>query len=72
MIMKELSIEITIDGLGTVEAETHGFMGKVCESELLDLLGDSFVVTEIQKKDDYYKPVEEDVAKTVKMVRGKR
>jgi hypothetical protein len=44
----------------------------VCESELLDLLGDSFVVTEIQKKDDYYKPVEEDVAKTVKMVRGKR
>ena len=50
--MKELSIEITIDGLGTVEAETHGFKGKVCESELLDLLGDSFVVTEIQKKDD--------------------
>ena len=27
--MKELSIEITIDELGTVEAETHGFKGKV-------------------------------------------
>lgn len=69
--MKELSIEISIDELGVVEAETHGFKGKVCESELFDLLGDSFVVGEIQKKDDYYKPVEEDVVKTVKIVRGK-
>ena len=70
--MKELLIDISIDESGVVEADTHGFKGKVCESELLDLLGDSFVVGEIERKDDYYKPVEEDVVKTVKTMRGKR
>jgi len=29
-------------------------------------------VGEIERKDDYYKPVEEDVVKTVKTMRGKR
>ncbi len=60
--MKELSIELSIDEFGKLEAETFGFKGKICESELIDLLGDSFVVETIDKKDDYYKPVEEDVA----------
>ena len=36
--MKELSIELTIDENGFLEAETFGFKGKICESELKELL----------------------------------
>lgn len=60
--MKELTIEISIDELGGLEAETFGFTGKVCESELRNLLQDEFVIDGVDKKDDYYKSNEEVVA----------
>lgn len=60
--MKELTIEISIDDLGELEAETFGFKGKVCESELRELLQDEFIVGEVDKKDDYYKDVEENIS----------
>lgn len=67
--MKELTIEISIDELGGLEAETFGFKGKVCESELRNLLQDEFVIDSIEKKDDYYKSNEEEVI-VVDKVRG--
>lgn len=48
--MKELSIEISIDELGMLEAETFGFKGKVCEKEIRDLLSSQFVIEELDKK----------------------
>lgn len=66
--MKELTIEISIDELGALEAETFGFKGKICESELRDLLQDEFPLENIDKKDDYYNPVEEDVVASTKIV----
>ncbi len=59
--MKELTIEISIDEAGGLEAETFGFKGKVCESELRNLLKDEFVIESVDKKDDYYKSEEEEV-----------
>lgn len=56
--MKELTIEISIDGNGELNAETFGFKGKVCEDELIDLFKDEFVIEEVEKKDDYFKPAE--------------
>ena len=45
--MKELSIELTIDENGFLEAETFGFKGKICESELKELLKADFVVADV-------------------------
>lgn len=67
--MKELTIEISIDELGGLEAETFGFKGKVCESELRNLLQDEFLIDSVDKKDDYYKSNEEEVV-VVDKVRG--
>ena len=67
--MKEFTIEISIDELGGLEAETFGFKGKVCERELRDLLQDEFIIEDVDKKDDYYKSAEEEVI-SVDKVRG--
>ena len=67
--MKELTIEISIDELGGLEAETFGFKGKVCESELRNLLQDEFKIGDVDKKDDYFKSNEEEII-TVDKVRG--
>ena len=67
--MKELTIEISIDELGGLEAETFGFKGKVCESELRNLLQDEFIIGDVNKKDDYFKSNEEKVI-SVDKVRG--
>lgn len=67
--MKELTIEISIDELGGLKAETFGFKGKVCESELRSLLQDEFIIGDVDKKDDYFKSNEEEVI-TVDKVRG--
>ena len=67
--MKELTIEISIDELGALEAETFGFKGKVCESELRNLLQDEFVIEGVDKKDDYYKSNEEEII-AVEKLRG--
>jgi hypothetical protein len=69
--MKELTIEISIDELGTLEAETFGFKGKVCETELRELLQDDFVIDEVDKKDDYYKQAEENMI-TVDKIMGRK
>ncbi len=69
--MKELTIEIMLNENGELEAETFGFKGKVCESELRELLQDEFVITDVEKKDDYYKSEEEQVI-VDKKIRGKR
>lgn len=69
--MKELSIEISIDELGMLEAETFGFKGKVCEKEIRDLLSSQFVIEELDKKEDYYKTEEETVL-ALEKVRGNR
>ena len=53
--MKEYSIEIEIDEDGLLEVETFGFKGKVCETELTELLRGEFVIGSTDKKDDYYK-----------------
>lgn len=53
--MKELTVEITLSEDGELQAETFGFKGKVCESELRELLQGEFVVSDVEKKDDYYK-----------------
>ena len=66
--MKELVIELSLDESGTLEAETFGFKGKICESELIELLQDDFYLDGIDKKDDYFKPVEEDVSNALKTV----
>ena len=65
--MKEFVIEVTLNETGTLEAETFGFKGKTCETELLDLLQSDFVIESIEKKDDYYKPAEEDVVSNTKV-----
>lgn len=70
--MKELTIEIAIDEFGELEAETFGFRGKICESELNDLLQDDFILGDVDKKDDYYKPVEEEVAGSTKIIGRKK
>lgn len=67
--MKELSIELTIDENGFLEAETFGFKGKICESELKELLKNDFVVAEFERKDDYYKSEDEAVAKKLESAR---
>ncbi len=69
--MKELTIEISIDELGELEAETFGFKGKVCESELRELLQDNFVIEEVDKKDDYFKSAEETVTSSNSIRSGK-
>lgn len=69
--MKELTIEISIDELGTLEAETFGFKGKVCETELRELLQDDFVIGEVNKKSDYYKTPENNVI-TVDKIMGRK
>ena len=61
--MKELSIELTLDENGSLEAETFGFKGKICESELKELLKNDFVIEEMHHKDDYYKSEDEAVIK---------
>jgi len=68
--MKEMSIEISIDELGILEAETFGFKGKVCEEELRDLLDSQFVIEEFTRNDDYYKSEVE--TKVEERIRGKR
>jgi len=70
-MMKELSIEISIDEIGILEAETFGFKGKVCEKELRALLSSQFVIEEIDKKEDYYKSEEETVL-ALEKVRGNK
>ena len=57
--MKEYTIEITIDEDGLLEAETFGFKGKVCESEIKELLSSEFVIEEMDRKDEYYQSEEE-------------
>jgi len=69
--MKEMIIEVTIDDLGQLEAETFGFKGKVCEKELKDLLSSEFVLETLDRKDDYYKSEETEFEK-MKMVKGRR
>lgn len=64
-------IEVTIDDLGQLEAETFGFKGKVCEKELKDLLSSEFVLETLDRKDDYYKSEETEFEK-MKMVKGRR
>lgn len=64
-------IEITIDDLGKIEAETFGFKGKVCEKELNDLLSSEFVIESVDKKDDYYKLEETDID-IVRKIEGRR
>ena len=67
--MKEFTIEISIDEEGGLEAETFGFKGKVCESELRGLLQDEFIIEDVDKKDEYYKSAEEEVI-AVDKIRG--
>ena len=69
--MKELSIELTIDENGFLEAETFGFKGKICESELKELLKSDFVVDNVEHKDDYYKSEDESVIKKLESMRRK-
>ena len=57
--MKEYTIEITIDKDGLLEAETFGFKGKVCESEMKELLSSEFIIEEIDRKDEYFQSEEE-------------
>jgi hypothetical protein len=57
--MKEYTIEIKIDEDGLLEAETFGFKGKVCESEIKELLSSEFVIEEMDRKDEYYQSEEE-------------
>lgn len=67
--MKELSIELTIDENGFLEAETFGFKGKICESELKELLKADFVVSDVEHKDDYYKSEDEAIIKKLESTR---
>ena len=67
--MKELSIELTIDENGFLEAETFGFKGKICESELKELLKNDFAVAEFERKDDYYKSEDEAITKKLENAR---
>ena len=69
--MKELTIEIEIDENGLIEAETFGFKGKVCESELNELLQSDFVIENIDKKDEYYQENNEiiEIEKQIKIGR---
>ena len=67
--MKELSIEITLDENGMLEAETFGFKGKICDTELRALLSDEFVIEEIEHTDDYYKAEEEEVLRSLRASR---
>ena len=69
--MKELSIELTIDENGFLEAETFGFKGKICESELKELLKSDFAVDNVEHKDDYYKSEDESVIKKLESMRRK-
>jgi hypothetical protein len=68
--MKEVSIEISIDELGILEAETFGFKGKVCEEELKNLLSSDFIIEEFDWKDDYHKAETEAVV--TEKIRGKK
>ncbi len=56
--MKEYAIEITIDEDGLIEAETFGFKGKICESEIRELLSSEFVLEEVDHKDEYFQSEE--------------
>lgn len=67
--MKELTVEISLSKDGELQAETFGFKGKVCESELRELLRDEFVICDVEKKDDYYKSEEEQII-VDKKIRG--
>ncbi len=69
--MKELTIEIEIDENGLVEAETFGFKGKVCESELNELLQSEFVINGMYKKDEYYQENNETI-EIEKQIKGGR
>ena len=57
--MKEYAIEITIDEDGLLEAETFGFKGKVCESEMKELLSSEFIIEEVDHKGEYFQSEEE-------------
>lgn len=66
--MKELTIEIELSNEGTLEAETFGFKGPICEKELKKLLEKDFIVSDVDKKDDYYKS--EDDVSVIKKIKG--
>ena len=55
--MAEERITITIDTEGVIQAETEGFKGEVCLSELENLLGDLMEPKKITKTDEYYQTV---------------
>jgi len=61
--MKEYAIEIIIDEDGLLEAETFGFKGKVCESEIKELLSSEFVLEEVEHKDEYFQSEDVSVQK---------
>lgn len=48
----EERIEVTINEDGSIQANTKGFKGKVCEEELEKLLGKEW--TSVNKTDEYY------------------
>lgn len=50
--MSEERIEITINKDGSIEANTKGFKGAVCEEELEKLLGREWA--SVNKTDEYY------------------
>ena len=70
--MKEFSIELTLNENGFLEAETIGFKGKICESELRELLQSEFVIENVEHKDDYYKAEDESIIKKLESVRRSR
>ncbi len=70
--MKELVIEVTLDENGLLEAETFGFKGKICESELRELLHNDFFVDTVERKDDYYEAEEEIVTKSLERARRRK
>lgn len=53
--MKETKILVNINEDGEISAETFGFLGEVCLSELEQLLGESADFDELVKKDEFYK-----------------
>lgn len=70
--MKELKIELTLDENGFLTAETFGFKGKVCESELRELLSEEFVIDGVDYKDGYYERDEVEVTQALERARRKK
>ena len=52
--MQEYNIHIEIDEDGNIKAETKGMKGKVCASELDDILKNIDGKTKITDKPEYY------------------